>query len=259
MARRQARNPREHSGLWEVVDVRIVLSLAAGLLLAGGITWGMKWIMDPQTLPLRAIEVEGDFNKVDAAQIRDALKGVDLGGLFSVDVVQVRQLTEALPWVEHVNVSRKWPDTLRLNVFEHKAVAVWDGEGLLDTKAERFAASKQSFPAGLPKFRGPEGQEAAVLRTYQDMKRLLAPVGLGIEELDMDARRAWRVELDNGIELMLGRVDREQQILRFVHVYSKVLAAKAGRIKRIDLRYTNGFAVQWKHGGSAAAWETAYV
>lgn len=259
MARRQARSPREHSGLWEVVDVRIVLSLVAGLLLAAGLSWGMKWLLDPQTLPLRAIELEGDFKQVDAAQIRDALSGVELGGLFSVDVVQVRQLTEALPWVEHVTVSRKWPDTLRLSVFEHKAVAVWGGDGLLDTKAVQFAATKESFPAGLPVFRGPDGQELVVLRTYQDMNRLLAPVGLSIKELDMDARRAWRVELDNGIELMLGRVDRERQLLRFIHVYPKTLSVKAARIKRVDLRYTNGFAVEWKQGGTAAARETAYV
>lgn len=259
MARRQARSPREQSGLWEVVDLRIVLSLAGGLLLAVAIAWGARWIMDPQTLPLRAIEVEGDFNKVDAQQIQDALKGVDLGGLFSVDVAQVRRLAEALPWVEHVSVSRKWPDTLKLNVFEHKAVAEWGQNALLDSKAQVFVPGRSSFPADLPVLYGPAGQEAAVLHAYQDMSRLVNSVGLGIKQLDMDARRAWRVELNNGIELRLGRVDREQQILRFVHVYPKVLADKAGRIKRIDLRYTNGFAVQWKHGGSAAAWETANV
>ncbi|MBD3669363.1 MAG: cell division protein FtsQ/DivIB [Gammaproteobacteria bacterium] len=259
MARRQARVPREHIGFWEVVDARILLSLVTGLLLAVAISWGAKWLLAPDTLPLRAIEVEGDFRKVDAKQIRDALNGVELGGLFSVDVGEVRDLTESLPWVEHVTVTRKWPDTLRLSVFEHHAVAHWGEGSLLDKKAQRFSAEPESFPDGLPKLDGPDGQEEAVLKAYRDMSQMLKPVGLGIARLTMDARRAWQVKLDNGIELLLGRQDRERQLLRFVHVYPQSLAARSEGINRIDLRYTNGFAVEWKKGARRAARETAYV
>jgi len=263
VAKRNQRQHKESSGLWEVVDVRILLSLIAGLLLAAGLTWGLNYVTAPTTLPLQAIEIEGDFRQVEARQIQSVLFEVELGGLFSVDVEQVRQLTEAIAWVEKVSVTRKWPDTLRLNVHEHHAVAHWGEKALMNDKGGIFVAPQQSHPAGLPHFNGPEGQQHAVLTVFGKMNQLLAPVGLQVSALSMDARRAWRVSLDNGMELLLGRAERERQLLRFVHVYPKVLSEKAQRIRRVDLRYTNGFAVEWKSArvGEAqyAVGETAYV
>lgn len=264
MVKRNTRLPkRESSGLWEVLDARILLSLLAGLCLAAGLTWGMKYMSAPTTLPLQAIEIEGDFKKVDAAQIQAALSAEELGGLFSVDVDLVRQLTESIAWVEKVSVTRKWPDTLRLNVHEHQAVALWGEQALMNTQGAIFQVPVASYPQGLPHFSGPEGQQQAVLNVYGKMNQLLAPVGLQVRELSMDARRAWRVSLDNGMELLLGRAERERQLLRFVHVYPKILSAKAQRIRRVDLRYTNGFAVEWKTAQAEitqhAKVETAYV
>ena len=39
---------------------------------------------------------------------------------------------------------------------------------------------------------------------------------------------------------------------RFAHAWPRTLAAEAGRIRLVDLRYTNGFAVDWS-GRAAAA------
>jgi cell division protein FtsQ len=47
------------------------------------------------------------------------------------------------------------------------------------------------------------------------------------------------------------RVGRKQVVARakrLARVYPKVLKRKEAAIKAIDLRYTNGFAVQWKRG-----------
>ena len=263
MAKPHARHQKESSGLWEVVDGRILLSLIAGLFLAAGLTWGLSYLTAPTTLPLQAIEIEGDFKKVEAREIQSALSEVELGGLFSVDVDRVRQLTESIAWVEKVTVTRKWPDTLRLNVYEHQAVAHWGNEALMNNKGQIFIAPSKSYPQGLPHFVGPEGQQQAVLSAFGKMNHLLAPVGVRVTALSMDARRAWRVNLDNGMELLLGRAERERQLLRFVHVYPKVLSDKAQRIHRVDLRYTNGFAVEWKSARAGttqhAVGETAYV
>lgn len=263
MTKRHTRQQRESGGLWEVVDGRILLSLMAGLFLAAGLTWGLAYLTAATTLPLQAIEIEGDFKKVEASQIQSALSGVELGGLFSVDVEQVRQLTESIAWVEKVSVTRKWPDTLRLNVYEHQAIAHWGKRTLMNNKGDIFIAPEKSYPQGLPHFVGPEGQQLAVLNVFGKMNHLLAPVGLRVTTLSMDARRAWRVNLDNGMELLLGRAERERQLLRFVHVYPKVLSDKASRIRRVDLRYTNGFAVEWKSARAditqPAVGETAYV
>ena len=52
--------------------------------------------------------------------------------------------------------------------------------------------------------------------------------------------------MTNGIEVALGRDQVEKRFDRFVTVYQRRLASRAAEVERIDARYTNGVAVQWK-------------
>jgi cell division protein FtsQ len=71
--------------------------------------------------------------------------------------------------------------------------------------------------------------------------------------LSENARRAFRLRLDNGIEVVVGREWDMQRMARMVAVYRHVLVNKAADVERIDLRYTNGFAVAWKSSAAQAA------
>ena len=106
--------------------------------------------------------------------------------------------------------------------------------------------------ANLPLLKGPEQSERKLTEHLLEMQRMLEPLGLHIARLDLSERRAWSMTLDNGLELDLGRKETYPRLLRFVRVYPGVLASKAGAIQRIDLRYTNGFAVRWRDGAEAA-------
>jgi cell division protein FtsQ len=44
---------------------------------------------------------------------------------------------------------------------------------------------------------------------------------------------------------MIGRADPEPRLRRLVRVLPQLLAGEARGFERIDLRYTNGFAVRW--------------
>jgi len=68
---------------------------------------------------------------------------------------------------------------------------------------------------------------------------------LRIASLQLDARRAVQLQLDNGMQLAVGREERLARLQRFVKVYKKTLAQHAMQIRRVDLRYSNGMAVQW--------------
>ena len=74
----------------------------------------------------------------------------------------------------------------------------------------------------------------------------LQPLQLGVEALELDPRRAWRVKLDNGLTVDVGRNHPANRIARFVRVYPSILAGGNGRVESVDLRYSNGFAVRWQ-------------
>ena len=66
-----------------------------------------------------------------------------------------------------------------------------------------------------------------------------------LDSLTMDARGAWSIELDSGQEIQLGRRNVEERLDRLFKVAVPLLTPEFERVTRVDLRYTNGFAVGW--------------
>jgi cell division protein FtsQ len=226
---------------------RWVLGALGAVLLVAVCGYGVRWLLDPHTLPIQRVQISGQFRHLTSAQLQEAVAGTVVGGFFTVDVEAVMRAARTLPWVDTASVRRVWPDTLRLEVVEQVPVARWGGQDLLNRRGERFSPPADTLPDGLPQLQGPDGLEATLTASYYEMGKALAADGLKIMRLIQDPRRSWHVGLDNGIELRLGNDSAYSRLLRFVRLYPKVLAARATEIATIDLRYTNGFAVAWNH------------
>jgi cell division protein FtsQ len=89
-----------------------------------------------------------------------------------------------------------------------------------------------------------------LLASYQEFKSLVKSANLRIHELGCNARRAWYMVLDNQLKLLLGRGENRLRLERFLNLYPR-LATKLMRMQNggqtlvsVDLRYTNGLAVQ---------------
>ncbi len=215
-----------------------------GLALTVAAAWGFIELRDPATLPLKAVHIEGAFTHVTTAGLQRVIAGATGGGFLYADVAALRRAALGVPWVQSVSVRRVWPDTLYVNVTEHTPIARWGEQGLLSSAGKVFSPEVSSFPPGLPELHGPDGTQATVLAQYRSMSALIAPLQLHIKRLELDERRAWRLSLDNGIELLLGRTDSAAHMQRFARVYPS-LAASPRTIERVDLRYHNGLAVRW--------------
>lgn len=228
------------------IDPRVVASVALGAILAAAVGWGSAELSDPQTFPIQSVQIIGDLHHLSRGKLQDIVAPHATGGFFNVNVGSIQRAAMELPWTDSVSVRRVWPDGLHILVTEQVAFARWGEKGLLNARGELFYPEPDDIPSGLPDFHGPDGQEGAVMSAYRDMSRALAPVGLKITKLVLDERRAWRLELDNGIELRLGRVDHYLRLVRFVRAYPKLLASRVETVQSVDFRYTNGFAVLWK-------------
>ena len=220
---------------------RGVLLLLCGLLV-GGL---LQRLADPMTLPIHKIRVQGALVHVNEDMLRQSVVDKVQGGYFNLDVAALRQTVEQLPWVKAAAVRRVWPDAVVISVIEQQPLAVWAKGGLVNTQGELFIPKENSRSKHLPLFAAPAGMERNVTELYRDVSAQLAPLELQIVELRLDNRRAVQLQLHNGIELVLGREERLARLQRFVKVYNKTLAHHAMRIQRIDLRYSNGMAVQW--------------
>ena len=224
--------------------------LAVALALAA-----TAWALRAAHWPISVVRIDGELGHTGPEPVEAIVSRHTAGaGFFSLDLEALRAELERLPWLRSVSLRRIWPDTLQVVVAEHSAVARWNDAALVSARGTVFR------PAALPELElpalsGPDGHGADMLARLRDLDRRLQPLGLSARGLHQDARRAWRVELDNGIALRLGRGHLEARLDRFVAVWPAVLAGRADRIEAVDLRYPNGFAVAWRDGAKARARE----
>ncbi len=190
---------------------------------------------------LRTVQVSGAPH-VSLAQVQWVIQRGVHGNLFTVDLSAVQAAFAKLPWVRSVDVRRRWPDALAVTLVEHQAVARWNEDGLVDRQGDVFyAASAQS----LPQLAGPDGSSVEVMQMWQGVAKTLAPIARSPVKVSMSARGSWRVILDNGVEIALGRDDQVlSRLARWVSVYPAMLAQLNAPLVRVDLRYPQGFAVQ---------------
>ncbi len=220
------------------------LLLLVGVVLLLG--WCLSMLKDPATLPISKIRVQGAFVHLDESMLHRAVVEMENQGFFSVDIGAVKRRVEQLPWVAQASVRRIWPDTLGIEVVEQKALARWVNGGLVNEVGQNFRPVAESYPSNLPLFSGPQNMLAAMGGQYRRNSALLVTAGLGVTELAMNSRRALTLQLNNGIELVLGRKQTQARLQRFITVYRKLLATRTAEIVRVDLRYSNGMSVQWK-------------
>jgi cell division protein FtsQ len=73
--------------------------------------------------------------------------------------------------------------------------------------------------------------------------------------VQLSARRAWQIQLANGLVLELGRDQArqslEERLTRFVAAYPRIAAGLDRRPEHIDLRYPNGFAIRVPRSAAA--------
>jgi cell division protein FtsQ len=236
-------------------QVARVLTWGALAMLAYG---AASWVAAQPWFALRSIEVKTPVAHVTEAQIRLVAERQVRGTFFTVDLDAVRESLEKLAWVRDARVERRWPDTLVVALAEHVPLARWNDNALVSDAGDVFVAA---VATPLPRLSGPEDSSLEVVAAYRRHQAALAPLGLTIDELRLSPRRSWRIRLDNGTQLALGREQTDERLARFVAVYPRLFGAEVRNTAAadpvapaapvtVDLRYPDGFAVRMPDGAS---------
>ena len=130
-------------------------------------------------------------------------------------------------------------------IKEKKPVARWDDEHLLSDSAKVYLADTGSF-SYLPIVYAANHQPVWVLQQFYRLEARFNSVDERLVALHVDSRGALDVELINGLQIKLGRGNIEHKIERLVSIYQQQILPRREQIQRLDLRYSNGFAVAWK-------------
>lgn len=226
-----------------------LLALALVLLPVVAVIRG--WV-GAERWPLRTVLVNGQLTRVTDAQIVSAVYPHAQRGFFAVRLEDAQGAVARLPWIEHAEVRKQWPDKLVVTVVEHRPFAWWGRDRLLSERGMIIPAKGVAVPKGLPRFDGPETRSGDLVRLYNEARAMFAAGGLDVRTLTIDDRGSWSMTLSNGAEVLLGRDDARLRLQRFARLLPQLPAQDDRTLKRADLRYTNGFALSWAGGGEQA-------
>lgn len=229
--------------------MRLLSQMVTILLLAGGVAVLMMGASVTKRFPLRTIEIHGDLKYLSGVEVQEVVTHFMKHGFFWLDVDAVQKNISHLPWVSEAWVQRVWPDQIKVNIKERVPQAIWNERGILSTEGIIFYPELSKLPEKLPRFNGPEFRAVEMLQQYFVFLEALTPLGLSLSELDVTMDGTWRIRLDNGIAIILGKSAVIDRLARFVMVFSKNLQAQSEKIAYLDLRYTNGLAIGWKPSG----------
>lgn len=199
----------------------------------------IKW----DVLPVNDYVVEQILiyqGREDVDQVLNQYQGKSL--LF-VDLSKIKDQLEALPWVMSASVKKQWPGTIAVSMVEHEPVAMWNTDRVLNS--EGIPLLQPQLNMQLAQLYGPEESARQVMGQYLQFSQVFGDLGLSVEMVTLHARGAWRLELDGGIEVVLGDQNVLERSRRVVSVL-KSNEFNERSIQYIDARYPNGVALKYE-------------
>ncbi|HET9485013.1 MAG TPA: cell division protein FtsQ/DivIB, partial [Xanthomonadales bacterium] len=98
----------------------------------------------------------------------------------------------------------------------------------------------------LPRLAGPEDRALEVLEFYGRAREVLAGSGHDPAGAALSRRGSWSIALDNGARIVVGREAPQARLARFVDTLPRIAASQQDVWVRADLRYANGYALEWR-------------
>lgn len=224
----------------------IALFLAGAIVLS--IAYSMTKIKSSNYFPIKTVRVIG-VNHLDKAEVKQILEPLVTRGFFAINIENIRDRLQQMPWVSDIAVRRTWPDQVEITIMEKTVVGRWNHDSLLSADGNLFAPNASSYPDSLADFVGPDGQQITMLKYFVNINRILGPLHAKISYLELTPYLTWKLKLDNGMTLKIGHNDILTRLTHFVKVYPKIIGDRAADVEYIDLRYPNGMAVRWKNTG----------
>lgn len=226
-------------------------------------TWMfISWLNKPGNFPIKKVELINKLENQGSRELQKVAANALNGGFFSLNVELFRtELLTHLPWVKNVSVRKMWPDKLLIEIIEHKPVVRWlstqkDKNSKAGSKMDLLSNEGVVFTPKLTEeqkkrfsswalFNGPINSAGMILKYCVQMNEQLKQLDLSLVRCGMNERRSWVINLNNNMTVKLGKEDVMQKLNRFISVFMNQLKQYLDVVDSADLRYANGFTIQW--------------
>ncbi|HIA77665.1 MAG TPA: FtsQ-type POTRA domain-containing protein [Gammaproteobacteria bacterium] len=242
--------------LW--VTITVVL-LMTGVVL-------VDQLLRPGRFTIERMDIHGSSAQVDAQTVERTAWLALIGNYFTADLEKIENALVRLPGVYQAAVRRHWPDTLEISITEAGAIALWYATNGSASEGQDYVNLPPDSTITLqPVLRSPTADRHTVIDAFLYLVSSLSPFGLEVKSLSVNEVGDWVVVLQSvtlqipvELEIVVGKGDPVRKVDQFAAVFDSFLQDRLPDIERVDMRYDNGFAVQWRGGGSGVVQLAAY-
>jgi cell division protein FtsQ len=160
------------------------------------------------------------------------------------DPTAAQERVASLPWVKTAQISRQFPNTIQIDLVEHKPIALWQHAGeihLVDAQGDVIPAEDWQGFHGLPLLVGEHANKKGtqLLASLVDYPELLEEMKSAI----LVGNRRWDIQLKSDITLKLPQRNpliAWQQLADYQHLYHLLDA----QIVSVDMRLADRLIVK---------------
>ena len=231
----------------------LTLTLIVGLFVSGivgrtinGVDNVMNAIAADAGFGISSVQLSGN-SRTPPASILAAL-GFEPGqSIFKADIHAARERLMQLDWVAKADVSRRYPDSISVNIVERKPFALWqakDGLHVIENSARPITFARAEDYLHLPLFVGDTPTGGAVLvAAIAEHRAVVARV----RAMQRISDRRWNLVLDDGVVVKLPEDGWQEQLNALEHLIVDESVLERD-IAEIDLRQKDNYFFMLRNG-----------
>ena len=166
-------------------------------------------------------------------------------GFFAVRLDDAQVAVAKLPWVQHAEVRKRWPDVVEVRIVEHRPFARWGKDRLLSEQGQLFPVAGAMRAEGLAATRWSRQPRVRSGGALQRIARVVRARRHRRARLDAGSPRQLVAAAVRRHRVLVGNSEARLRLTRFARLLPQLLSQKQLPLARADLRYTNGFALSW--------------
>ncbi len=209
-----------------------------------GLVGLVTWAAVSSTSVLSKVQLKGSVEQVSRAQVQEVVEPYMGKSFWRVDLERLHADLVRLEWVYQAQVTRRWPNQLRVELIEQTPVARWQDDGLLNQLGEIFYPHQIEPFQQLVKLDGNPLNAASILKTLSDFQQQFNQLDWHIEKLAQQPDRSWQLDFLSGTRLLVDETNQKSKIDRFMRAFAKTDPALRKFAQVYDLRYSNGFVIK---------------
>jgi len=241
-ATRQTQKP----SLLARLDMRLLKAASIGVTVVSIMVAVVLLLLQTANKPVNQLVLTNKLEHITYGMVEAEIAPWFPEGYIYIDINAIKDQLQKMVMVSQINVEKVWPNTLNISIEEERPVATWNGKSMLSEKGDILPLALEELE--LPKLKGADSESKLVMQHFLLFSRWGKRHQLNLVGLQHSSA-GWKLEYNAGFQIWLDNNKAMKNLQQLEHVINQF---QISQIRRIDMRYEQGFAVDWKQTSDQA-------